>query len=496
MGRRTIPIILLCVFLLCPIVAAQTPWPSSAPYRVDISIPGSAIVDYLGSTTLDITIVDESYDAYGSQGIDHTVTLKASVVSNNSIGWGAMINPDVITGTSPGNIYHSKVTIVAGSMVRSQTAIVNITAKVEGWATAYDYAQIFVSVNSTPRYTVFPVDAPIVVKPYSDISYQVKIVNYNVYPQTFKVWAQTGDGWKAVAQSYIALQPLESGYINVSIESPDSQFYFRGNSGLIQVFVEPDGEPEYRQMVPLVATVKGVYLSPWFYYVWLPILMACFLLSGLAVARKVEKEHNEQVAACGRKPKKKGFTDEEKARIAQVKKEKPQVYVLLMQKRNREYDIQLQKYNMCVRIYKQKKALLAEKRHEIAKAKSADSVAERKALANKRKEERKLAKEKHAAEKKLKAAKQKLEHKANKIKRKEEAKNAKLNGKQRAKMQKELAKKKKELGKLSAEKTKEAEKKRQKLLKEIEKKKKRKQPKESGEAKEDSSSMSEGGRIG
>jgi hypothetical protein len=495
MGRRTIPIIMLCVFLLCPIVVAQTPWPSSAPYRIDISTPGSTVVDYLGSTTLDITIVDESYDAYGSQGIDHIVTLTASIVSNNSAGWGATINPDVIVGTTPGNTYTSKLTISAGSMVKSQTAIVNITAKVDGWATAYDYAQVFVSVNSTPRYIATPADAPIIVAPYSDIVYKVKITNYNVYPQKFKVWAETGEGWRALAQSYITLEPLESNYINVSIESPDTQFYFRGNSGLINVFVEPLGEPEYRQMVPLVATVRGVYLSPWFYYVWLPILIACCLVSGLAGVRQVEKEHKKQVAACGPKPEKKGFTDEEKARLIQVKKEKPQVYALLMQKRDREYEIQLQKYNMCVRIYKQKKVLLVEKKREIAKAKSADSAAGRKALATKRNEERKLTKEKRNAEKKLKAAKRKLELKANEIKRKEEAKNAKLEGEQKAKMQNELAKKKKEIEKLSAEKTKDAEKKKQQLLKEIEKKK-RKQPKESDGAEKDSSSMSEGGRIG
>lgn len=494
MGRRTIPAIMLCIFLLCPIVAAQTPWPSSVPYRIDISAPGSTVVDYMGSSTVDITISDESYDAYASQGIEHVVSLSSSIVSLNSTGWSANINPSTFIGTTPGNTYTAKLTVSAGTMIKSQTAIINITAKIEGWATAYDYAQIFVSVNSTPRYTILPADAPVIVKPYSDIVYRVKISNFNVYPQKFKAWATVEEsGWKAIAQQYIALGPLESNYINVSIESPDSQFYFRGSSGIINVFVEPVDESEYRQMIPLVATVRGFYLSPWFYYVWLPIFIACCLVSGLSITRKIEKKYDERIAVCGRKPKMKEFGKEEKMRLAQVRKERPQIYERLMQKRESEYDIRLQKYNTCLKIYREKKILLDKKRREIDRIKTAEGKITKKERASRKKEERKLRKEKRKAEKKMRAARRKLEKKARKIKKKQDKRNSKNEGKERKKMKKELAAKKKELEKLSAKKRNDSEKEKNRLIKQIEKKKA--QQKKAEKKNNKSASMIDGGRI-
>jgi hypothetical protein len=436
----------------------------------------------MGSANVDLQIRDESYDSQGETGVSHLISISAKVVSGDSSGWGVSLTPTSISNTAPGTTYHATLIISAGSLVRNPTAKINITVKLEGWATAYAYAQVFAKVNGTPIFTVSPVDPPITVKPYDIAIYRLSIVNSNIYPQTYKLWTKAESGWSAQVTSTLALDPLSSDEVYVAIVAPADRFYYRGESEIIEVYVQPEGNESYIQMVPLVATVRGFYLSPWFYYVWLPILIACGLAGAYGITRKVEKEHKEQVDACGPKPEKRGFSYEEKARLAKVKEEKPNVYALLVQKRERDYDIQLKKYKMCVRIYKQKRELLAQKRREIAKAKSANSAATKNELAKKKKEKKALAGEKRKAEKKLNAAKRKLEKKARKIKNKEIKRQAKIqrkqdktakkeNAKQKKIQEKQIAIKKKEIEKLTAVKKKETEKKKKEMMREIEKKK-------------------------
>lgn len=456
---RSITLIVLSFFLLiCPVFfqTASAQWPQSVPYRVDISVSGFARVEYIGTVSLEITVKDESYDAYDQYGIPHIIYLTAAVVSEDRVGWSAAVSPSALVNTAPGNTYKATLTISAGVAIRNPIAVVNITAKIEGWDIAYDYANVFVMVNSTPRFLAMPLDPPATIPPYSTATYRIQVTNYNVYPQKFRLWTESERGWHSEATSSLSIPPLESEYAYVTIIAPDG-FYHRGDSSLVQLFIEPEGEPSYRQMIPLSVTVRGFYLSPWFWYVILPILIVSFLLFGAGMMVSVERERREYETVCGPKPKLSALADEERKQLERIKMENPELYKTMMKKRYMEYQLRLKRYETCIRLQKQKKAVLAEKKKE------------EKRLEKERKREEK---EKKKVEKELEEKKRQIEREKERLRKIEEEKRLKEEAERKKKLEKELAEKKKKIEKLEAIKKKEEEKRRMALEKEIERKRK------------------------